>query len=536
MNKSMLKTVVKMGVGFVAVGFCTAPAIAAERAAGQALEMQIQESGPAQTVIFRYCPAGTLRPGKPEATDKDGAPAAGGGASALPSTVEKMRPFYISEAEITFPQFKQVVDGQTFAALLARVERPPNDPDLVAAVKAGNELPVFAITAEEAITFCQQLSERFKKRIKAAEDAATLEEPRCRLPSHNEWQYACRAQIAPDALSPLPHFNRWPESYEVLDKAVRQTCLDEWRELGKAEADFRGTQEQVIAMMQRQSQQNSKPLEILAAFLKAGLGLPRNYAVNLPGRLSPGRSTPANAWNIYDMHENLREWVIVASDQEVFRFWEKVTAKSVDAEARQNKLLFLAGGAFNDLMTGKDSASLWQKFTIWGGHPLDLPSGSPRPFSLGDATADDMAFDQDPGLRVVLERVLRNDWLLLVRRLAVKGDLAQLRQQNPFDRYRAQVPDLVVEEEIPKVSAQITFYESLAAYRGGQKDVARKKLAEAKPHLLPEKKGSKATGLANLFEDSSPTPKPGDEKPSEDAVFFNQLEQRLLSAEAPSAF
>ncbi len=420
----------------------------------------------------------------------------------------------------------QVADQGTFAKLLARVEKLTGKPELVAAVKSAQELPVFAVTAEEAVDFCKQLT----KRVNADATVGSLEARRCRLPSHHEWQYACRARTDPNALPGLPHFNRWPESYEILDKAMRQTCLEEWAQLGMGEADFQGTQEQVAAILQRQSATNNKPLEILSAFLKVAIGLQRDYAKNRPGELRPARTNMSNGWNIYDMHENLREWVIATTDPaELYQFWDGITAKSVDAELRRNKLFFLAGGGFNNLMTGKTGA--WQEFTIWGGHPLDLASGSPLAFSMDDATSNDVAFDEDPGLRVVLERVLRSDWLLLVRRLAVPSDLAQPRQKDAFESYRAQVAELVPGRLQPKILAQIAFYESLATYRDGNKVDARKKFSEAKTQFLPDKRAGKLSDLANLMGGSSATAESVPEKPGEDIVFFNQLE-RLVTADA----
>lgn len=526
----MSKPVFKIIVSTAIVSLWQMEVAAEVPRAGEPFEVQIGQGG-APPLIFRYCPAGKLRPGKPkpksDEVDKPGGPPLPqvGGGLLPPEGPVDTGPFYITETEIAIPQFKQVVDAATFEALQTRVAKLTGKPDLVAAVNSGRDFPVFGVTILEAANFCKRLTDR----LKGGTVAESLEARRCRLPSHREWQYACRARTDPDVSPTLPHFNRWPENYEALDKVARATCIEEWKELGKAEADFQGTQEQVAAILERQSSTNSKPLDILSAFLKAGLGTRRNYAENRPGQLLAGRTVPPNAWNIYDMHENVREWVIATSDPaELFEYWNQITrSAAIGATARDQKLLFLAGGGFDDLMFGQRGA--WQKFTIWGGYPIDLGSGGPAPFSIGDAAANDIAFDEDPGFRVVLERVLRDDWLLVVRRLAIEGDLAKLRPQNPFDRYRVQIADLVPAKLRPALLARLDYYESMAAYRDGRKSDAKKHFSNAKPGLIAHKQNSKLADLADLVGGNAAAPKAEAEKPTEEDVFLSRLETLLLA-------
>jgi len=505
-------------------------------APGDPFEVAIEETGARVAVVFHYCPAGKIRPGKPQLVDKDAAPkdhAPSGNTNPLAtvlSGVVEMRPFHISETEVTIEQFRKVVRPETFAAVQARVAKNTGKPELLAAFTSGREFPLFAVMADEAAEFCRHLTMRTNPSTRGE----SLEARRFRLPSHQEWQYACRAQADPDAVPPLPHFNRWPESYEVLDKVVRAACQEEWKEMGRQEAEFRGTQEQVADILIRQTAGNLKPLEILSAFLKAGLGTQREYADNRPGELQPPRTGTPNAWNLHDMHENVREWVIVAADRaELFRIWDAMAAeRGPTSDIESQKVLFLAGGGFNDLMAGQPGT--WQEFTIWGGHPMDPKSGSPEPFSLEDSRTQDVAFDEDPGFRVVMERVLRDDWLLIVRLRAIHGDPAELRQQEPFKQYRTEVGELATGTEQAEYLGQIGFYEGLVAYRERKIDAALKQFSAIKGQLGSSKKTVKRAKLEDLLGPAGPAPAGAPESPSEDDVFFSRFE-RLLAADAAAS-
>ena len=279
-------------------------------------------------MAFRFCPSGELKLGRPspekanqeDKESSDPLAALAGGKSV------SLRNFYITETEVTITQFQRIVGDERFQSLKKRNETVnKGSPDLIQQLKTGGEYPIFMVSLDDAVDFCKKLDEVAAGG--AAVGKRSIEQRRFRIPSHAEWQYACRASEDTMVAESLPHFNRWVDSFDALNKQDRARCLEEWEAMGRKKEDFTGSQIQVAEILtERLVFGNSKPLEILSAFLSLSLKLNRDYSKDtVLGNLAAVRSTEANAWQIFDMHENVCEWVLVIPDQGDSReFWNRL--------------------------------------------------------------------------------------------------------------------------------------------------------------------------------------------------------------------
>jgi formylglycine-generating enzyme required for sulfatase activity len=455
----------------VCFGFAVA-ARAAEPAAGERLELTFQtEAGPA-TLAFRYCPAGVLAPGRPS---KENA-----------QTVA-MRPFYMQEIEVTGEVFGKIAGAERLQKVRERAGKNLRD------LAENPELPIFFVRLEDVGAFCERLEQLSLEQAGGA--VSPLEARRFRPPTHYEWQYAARAQAQPDPAHPLPHFNLWPPTYKILDPIAQQKCLEEWQEMGRRDA-FTGAQEQVAAILLARGQTKGKPHEILGAFLKAAIGIDRDYAEipDPPPLRKPPVSKP-NAWSSYDLHNNVREWTLGAVGQERGESKFQPGAREIWAEVQAGKtpagrpLFFFAGGSFVD---NADGTTGWMKFAVWGGgtkkiegQPVGLnrATGEVSYFSRRDLEETDLLSEQAPGFRVVMRRGLRDDWRFVLRQ-ATRGGETDAKALEAFPLHQQTIEELAPPGERDAALATLDFYRAMALYRLGRKQDSRAALDGARAQTL----------------------------------------------------
>lgn len=508
-------------------------AIAQSPRPGEELTITATTKAGETLIRFRYCPPGKIVPGRP-APAKDGASSASN--KAKPSELSlfggavSMRGFYMSETEVTIDQFHRIAGQDRFAALKKRNEAAnKGSPDLLQRMLEGGEYPVFLVSLDDAVAFCRQLDA--SERASSASTGSSIERRRFRIPSHAEWQYACRAAASDGEIQKYPHFNRWVDS-DALNKQDRARCLEEWQAMGRQEADFNGSQFQVAEILdQARSDTNPKPLQVLSAFLKASLKFDRDFSQNRPGILAKVGLSAPNAWQIVDLHENLCEWTLaIGDDAGVQKFWKALTlSDGIRSEEAKRPALFFAGGSFEAIMTGK--ASGWQRFTIWGGFPLEEKSGTPRPFSVDDEKKEDYSAEHNPGLRVLMERALADDWLLAIRRDTVLSPSAAKKNSKLLDRNRNTVMEIVAASEQPQVLAVLDYYAALTLYGDGKISEAGQEMTKAKV-AFSKPAGPKVSLTDFDLSGGSEPPKEQPKAPaSDDEKFFRQL-QHAIAAES----
>jgi formylglycine-generating enzyme required for sulfatase activity len=370
---------------------------------GDLFEWPIARASPLQILRLRYCPAGSIYPGPPERE-------ATADASSIPPT--SIRPFYLGETEVTLAQYRAVLGDDGIAALKTEAARfQAMNPQLFALVQQGDREPAFFVGLPGAIRFCLRLQAESDAN-RAAEAIPSVETRRVRLPSHVEWQYGARAMIDAATQAKRPHFHR-DLKLSDLSPATQEKCREVWAKLGRA-TPFVCSQEQLLDLTSAvAANEQAKVKEILSeAFRKLVGGPPRNTngVGAIPWDCLAQPNDAPNAWGIYDVHDNVTEWVMwagTASRRD--ELWKTLSAKVADGDALNGQAnVFLAGGCFLDSYLGEKALS---RFTLWGGPKL-TNGMMPQPFEY----QSDLVGEFNPGFRVLIEREIAADWLYALRK------------------------------------------------------------------------------------------------------------------------
>lgn len=439
----------------VTIGFVLAASasVFAAPPPGSLLEVEVEtDQGPA-TARFVYCPAGEVLHGKPRPLpERTGNKAKD--SLLRKSRVAALRGFYILESEVSQKQYRQMVGAGSVDRVFQRLAEADR-------TAIGDDYPIRGITLFEASEFCS----RFNK-LDAANPrvASSLEARRVRLPTHYEWQYACRAIADPDKAFEKPHFNAWP-SLEVIDQAVLADCRDHWKKGGETE-EFTGSQEQVEKLLQYLDAEPATAIKVLDAFLQAGLGTARSYE-NVRTPLQPIRTGNPNDWGIFNMHDNVVEWTIAENDHTVLAtLIAKLEAGDRESLDRDDPRVFvLAGGGYNFSLARNPAE--WVRFSIWGDERVNPETGEPNPYKFREL--EELYADRLAGFRVVLERVLAPTWLYVVRTTALPEDPAELTAiEKQLADIKYVVQALVASSEADLAGARVSYYRALANYRAGR--------------------------------------------------------------------
>ncbi|WP_161603380.1 formylglycine-generating enzyme family protein [Blastopirellula marina] len=418
---------------------------------------------------FRFCPAGEVVRGRPAEIPSGNTLADKLRRGRMVGAVEH---FYMGETEVSQGQLRAILGEDAMAMIAERMlggAEGTHDP----------ALPVRGLTLFEAGKFCEKLQE-FDRQAQGG--VPTLEDRHFRIPTHDEWQYACRAIQDAQHAAELPQFNAWPR-LQNISKDVLADCQDVWSKKLNAPAPFVGSQDQILQIIAAHDNP-VRGVEILSAFLQAGLGVQRSYATAelVPQPIGSGQP---NNWNITEMHGNVFEWTIAETNKDAAKkLWEALMAGDLDAAGNDEaKSFFLAGGGFNHSLD-RNFAD-WVTFSIWGGYPMQ--DGAASAYSMAQIESDNIVQDMLPGLRVLLDRRLTHDWLFLVRKEAVLTPSDSLDEiQQRLIRFRANVQELATSDELEPSAGKISFYESLSVYAHGDRVNAAQRLSDASKSLAAE--------------------------------------------------
>lgn len=363
-------------------------------------------------INFRYCPTGTIRPEKPElsATGKK-----------LREPVE-IRHFFIGQTEVTLAEFRLILGEERLNTIYQKSQQlKASIPDLPAMIKNGQQEPALLVRLEDAIDFCLKIQQQYDQEQSRLEQRS-IESFLFRLPSHLEWQYAARAITTADQQLQKPHFSNWVQTAD-LSKANQEKCNELWKKIGKPGL-FPGDQNSFLMLSDVSDPgdlQNLKDI-YLEAFSKAFHSeIPRNASgmIDLEqGMPEAGKSLP-NAWNISDIHEGVSEWTIWANTLSSQRsLWQSISQKRKRGDTLEGQnSIFLCGGGLSENYYQRRQIN---RFTVWGGPTLrETNNWEPEPFvyqRTPQGQPFDHVLDYLPGFRIVMEKVLADDWLVLVRR------------------------------------------------------------------------------------------------------------------------
>lgn len=479
---------------------------------GELAEWQISADDPQLTIRFRFCPAGTIYPGKPTGTSA--------GNAKMPSV--SVREFYLGDTEITIAQFQEVLGTEGLEPLKKQAAKYSAIPKLFETLQKGKSEPALFVPLDSAVDFCNNLQAKFDdSRRQMAQPS--LDSRLFRLPSHIEWQYAARAMSSAENEQVNHHFARWIRLSE-LSAANQQKCQEVWSSLGHSN-QFPDSQDAYLELSRTtDSSQLEKVKEIFAEAFEKAFGSKQRSASGL-GELQPVGQTLPNAWNLTDLHDGVTEWTMWATKSERTRdLWAKLSSvrkagKSLDGQDD----MFLSGGSFIDSYYGTKALN---RFTVWGGPKLD--GDEPQPF----AAQSDIVFDKAPGFRVLMERVLAEDWLFALR----KGVFQKREISTGANEYLATSRPVVEEltnSEHPS-RAVLKFYTELAGSRGRTSQgliESLENVAQSSPDAIRSEGASAASKIAAILNKNAPEKiADGNQNSSDESAYFRTLAAVLKSS------
>jgi formylglycine-generating enzyme required for sulfatase activity len=435
-------------------------------------------------VSLRYCVPGQVAPFN---LDSNGFNA---------DQAKPIAPFYIAEREITqglffavlekaglAKEFKAWHDAKPDEAGARRTVRAEYlttfvDDDVTGKGKGkpryvGDNYPIYGLSIQEAAFFCRAL-EKLRERGGTANDG--LLAFRFRLPTYDEWQYACRAAATVDEARGRPHFNLWPDLNRV-DPGVRTEAEELWKKVSPKVDPFTGSQAQFVKMLEpngvkfkeagEEKQFNENVRNQLAKFLKFSMGLDYNFNEQEYKLLEINKSpTLPNNWGLFDMHGSVSEWTI-----EKRADWDRLP------QGPDDLTLWPAGGNF--FHTGQGEA--WREFTVWG--------APKKNYSQGVKHDDYKA--AVAGIRLVVEVLPRPDAPAYIRRsLAAEKGAEPAEVNAKIDRVDNELKMLAANApaEAQKLLPTVNYNKAMAYRAIGEFERAKQMLKEASAALKPDQK------------------------------------------------
>jgi formylglycine-generating enzyme required for sulfatase activity len=444
---------------------CQTAAVATAQAPLEVIPVTLDDNG--LTVEMVLMPAGEIA--------VNTGSAAGDGASVGESDRQPaarmvaIKPFYISSTEITFAQLLPVVGAERAAEIRQRVQSTTGaeseETRYLRDALDSPDMPAFSLTLEDIVVYCRVLTERAG--TTAAGQSYSIEAKRFRIPTRDEWRYACQADL-PDALT--AYLNRWTE-LDALPRDVRAKIEEACQSTGKSPESLQGSQQEIFALLDellggdpgvKQSGQR-----ILSDYFVHCLGIERDFTKQSYILKPVGISKPNN-WNMSDMHDNVAEWAVAIDDPASFdSWWKDLQSAGGRQSALERPCLVLLGGGFAQSASERGT---WRQFAISGGYPFNPQSGELAPIharAAFDGSPNGIAADMNPGLRLVMERSLRDDWFAQVR-------MASYSPQTPaalLGQQRTILAEVATAAQQGQVTPYLDAYEGLVLARSG--DTAR---------------------------------------------------------------
>jgi formylglycine-generating enzyme required for sulfatase activity len=455
-------------------------------------------------IKFRYCPTGTIIPGKPQAS----------GSKLAPVKPTDVREFYIGETEVTMEQFNRIMGEEGSESLKKHALQLTGSPELLESIQKNGQEPAILVSLENAVDFCMKIQGMYDAdRLK---NAPTIESRKFRIPTHIEWQYAARAVSSADQIQQVPHFGIWTP-FNQLKPGNQEKCKEIWKQLAQ-KGEFPGDQDSfMIISTADDADSKGKLAEILKEVFEKSFKSVRN--ISGLGKLQPVGSTLVNKWGIKDLHDSTAEWTI--STKEI---WKRMSEKRLAKNVLENQSnVFLAGGSYNTPILGRGAIA---RFTIWGG-PV-LTEGVARDFIYNESQINEYM----PGFRILMERTLSKDWLYMVRNGVYEKNLVNQKAPSFLNSNRKLAVECVGAND--QSVAVIDFYRDLVVSKPEDRLQLASRIRQiAKLQPSVESSPSAKDALKDILASKKPsTASSGSVNQSDDQEFFSNL-ANLMQQQKP---
>ncbi|HBV63618.1 MAG TPA: hypothetical protein DEF45_11410 [Rhodopirellula sp.] len=299
---------------------------------------------------------------------------------------------------------------------------PPQRAYREAVQSASEDYPVTFLALPEMLEICDRLGQHAM--FSGGKEMSGIEKLMFRLPTRTEWQFAARGVIDNTQREELLYFPRW-DSY---DKRTEGMIEDLQAAMGmRADVSSVVNQKELVHLVRDAMLRDSAKKQ--AGLLIGGLlQQSQHFEVNIASGTQTSwlrlESTSPTQWGFERLLGNAREWVLMEpTAEDARRKWTALTnaitkATNQDAEVNNDEFGMLMGGHFIGLGSEK-----WLEFSIEGGYPLSK-ARDPEPYSVMQCMGDEDQGVQDGmgGMRVLMERVLSEDWFVAFRQRVNSGD------------------------------------------------------------------------------------------------------------------
>ncbi len=438
--------------------------------AGDALKKDItlKVNGADVTLSFIVCPRGTMIDGRP---DREGY-----------KTKELTTELWILETEVSYATFCDVF-GKRRADKILDTNIATNESMTVLVLeheKRKPDLPMHGVTIDETLDFCKLLQAADPECQLAMSQIAVIN---YRLPTHMEWQYACRAVTTEAAAKKLPHFPHWASGLKSCDflklNADKHEILNDQAKLLDAFFKVEGPWTEVEKKKDWDSKGKPMPeghkvkdyQSVFESIASTGLyGLPVAKArssttnVGLPicgvdavpivtkddpatkeDDSLPKEQHVKNAWGIYHMHDNVSELTLADNDMKAIQRY------------------YVDGGS--DSINHTRSVQYRDRWFIWGGmeqprNEVDEQTGVNKPIAL------DTQRRGKYGFRVARTQDLSDTWFDAIRLAAHQNGDPTTIQRDLDDKGKTVSSLSRGQPFTDKITSIVALYKFVANRRG----------------------------------------------------------------------
>lgn len=416
-------------------------------------------------IAFRWCPSGAMKAGDPD--DPEGMPAG------------QVDGFWLSETEVSQQDYRiiageramEIVKGYVLDSVSKPVAAKPSEElndveriQLEARANLANKdfsdsvLPVYGVPPGDADAFCLKLSEAYDRFKSSSGRRAGFSTLMFRLPTHYEWQHACRSE------SKKKHFVEWPDDPENTPvdsfKNYRGYLEKKNPELYKKHrqffASFDGSETAMVKLLDDPKTQGDIKI--------------RNYLQDLVQKLLPVEESvrrvtdeKPNAWNIRGLLGNVSEWVVVV---------EKTTGDQANVPSPGD---FTKGSVSASYAGGYNRPSggmPWKSLSIW--------HWQANTYTARDQKTNDRLFGQQTGIRVAMVDAVAETWFADLRQIAQQTYDGTVAADALLGGFESGMEVVSRDKEGRRIAgARVGIYGALAKARSGDQAGGSRMLQEA---------------------------------------------------------